>query len=143
MSGMYNVVFGRHPFAKGLLDLLHEADPGFEPGRVRDAWVEIEGDWVTIRVHTRNGGNNRSDDDIAAAIESMTSHPWFVRDEDLDFDSTYADFWFRPPHEEPLPGQYAGQMENLRVALTRLAEPPVDMNERWREAIANIGRTRG
>lgn len=134
---MYNMIFGTQPYAAvltSLLDTVRKTDFG----RRRDAWVEIEGDWLAIRVHTRNGGGNRKDQ--AEAIESMRAHPWFDRDADMGFDPTYADFWFVPPHEVVLPEEFAGAEIDVIQFLSAVAQPPVDMPARWQEAIEQIGK---
>lgn len=136
MGGFYNMVFEAKPYAPALLALLKAADPEVDFGRERDAWVEIQGDWIGIRVHTRNGGTNRASQ--KPAIDSMRAHPWFDRDADQEFDSTYADFWFVPPHQLGLPGEFVEHHDEILEFLTRIAVPPVDMNERWREAIAKL-----
>lgn len=124
MSGLYNVVFGENATGPLLVTLLQNVQP-FEVGRYRDAWVEADGDALSIRVHTRNGGGNREDYDDE--IESMRDHPWFVRDADDNYDYTYADFWFRPD---------LGSLEpDTARALVDLAQPPVDMGARWRAVI--------
>lgn len=146
-GGLYNVLFGRQPDA-GLLLMLLNVVHKTDPGRIRDGWVEIEGDWYSWRIHTRNGGGNREWQ--AKAIESMRSHPWYSRDEDMAFDTTYADFWFTPPRD------WAEQVcavmndgddqdvdpEALRLRIESQAVRPVDMSERWREAIAALDKPR-
>lgn len=122
---LYNAVFGQNPAGPALVDLVHQAQP-IEVGRFRDAWVEHEGDDLLIRVHTRNGGGNREDYDDP----SMQAHPWYVRDEDDDFDSTYADYWFRPDLTALEP--------DVARALVEMAQAPVDMTARWTAAIEAI-----
>lgn len=138
MSGMYKMVFGQQPHLKQLHALLQLVEPT-DFGRLRDMWVEIEGDWLSIRVHTRNGGNNRADQ--KAAIDSMRAHPWFTRDADMGFDNTYADFWFTPPHDSRLadvPGM-SERWTELRQWLSVIAVAPVDMPARWKDAIEALG----
>lgn len=127
MSGLYNLVFGENTYGEALVTLLNDVQ-AVNVGRYRDAWVEAAGDDLMIRVHTRNGGGNREwmDD----AITSMEAHPWYVRDEDDDFDSTYADFWFRPDLTTLDPATARG--------LVDIAQAPVDMTERWQAAIDAI-----
>ncbi len=136
MSGLYNAIFKEHPIAPLVVGLLHEVQE-FDPGRLRDAWVEIAGDWIQLRVHTRNGGGNRESQ--ARAIESMRAHPWYVRDEDMEFDSTYADFYFAPPTDFDQHLQIEGlDVARIRRALVHYAEPAVDMSARWADVIESI-----
>jgi hypothetical protein len=128
MSGLYNVVHGRNPNAAVLHQMLQQVQP-FDAGRLRDAWVEKQSDVVVIRLHTRNGGGNRGD--YQDAITSMIEHPWFAYDEDLEYDNTYADFYFVVPVDNeiiPLP------------ILMTIAVDPVDMSAKWQEAIADLER---
>lgn len=137
MSGMYNMVFGQNPAAPALLGILitrHDFDPG--ECRIRDAWVERHGDAIVIRVHTRIGGGNRPD--YAEAIAVLQAHPWYRDDADMDFDNTYADFYFTvdPAWEWFTEDEDGGK---VLEALVTAAVEPVDMAERWQEAIAAIG----
>jgi hypothetical protein len=125
VSGLYNAVFGSNDFGPALVELVNDRQ-AIDPGRYRDAWVEHEGDRLLIRIHTRNGGGNREDYDDP----SMQAHPWYVRDEDGDFDSTYADYWFAPPLAELDP--------DVAKALVEMAQPPVDVSARWTAAIEAI-----
>lgn len=124
---LYNLVFGQTKYGPALIAMLMERET-FEVGRYRDAWVETDGDALLVRVHTRNGGGNREDYDDE--ITSMQDHPWYVRDADDTFDSTYADFWFRPPLEELDP--------DVARALVKLAQPPVDVAAKWQEVIEKL-----
>lgn len=124
---MYGMVFGQNDQGSALVDLLQGVQP-FEVGRYRDAWVERDGDSPVIRVHTRNGGGNR--ESYEDEIESMQDHPWYVRDADDDFDSTYADFYFRPD-----PAQI--DVDTARH-LVESAGDPVDMGAQWTAAIEAI-----
>lgn len=125
MSGLYGLVLGENHAGPALVALLQERQP-IEVGRYRDAWVEHEGDVLYVRVHTRNGGGNREDYDDP----SMQAHPWYVRDADDDFDSTYCDYWFAPPLAELDP--------KVAEVLVALAQPPVDVGARWQAAIEAI-----
>jgi len=132
MSGLYNLVHGEHPLGQILVDLL-KSKQDVEIGRYRDGWVEHDGDVLLIRIHTRNGGGNREWQ--ADAIESMQAHPWYVRDEDDDFDSTYADFYFAPPLGEIPP--------SVAKVLVECAQAPVDVGARWQAAIDAISKGGG
>lgn len=109
-------------------------------GRFRDAWVEKGEHGLVIAVYTRNGDGNREhieehDDEVAAgpsctctgciATYTLPSHPNYLRDADDEFDSTYATFYFSVPEE-------------YRTALEGLAVEPVNMSQRWRDAIDAI-----
>jgi hypothetical protein len=104
---MYGLIFGQNPasdFLLGILNLTKE-----DVGRFRDCFVTEDGS--QIAVYTRNGGGNRehwSDDKEAGeschcpgcTIEyHLPKHPLYVRDEDDDFDRTYATVYFRVPDE--------------------------------------------
>jgi hypothetical protein len=108
--------------------------------RFRDAWVEKSEDGPVIAVYTRQGGGNREcycDSEperahvpgqcYAACNEALAAHPLYLRDADDDFDRTYATFYFRAP-------------EQWREVLAEAAVEPVNMSERWQEAIDRIGR---
>lgn len=133
---LYAIVHGQEPTGPALVAVLNKVAP-FDPPRYRDAWVEQAGDAIAIRVHTRTGGGNREcwcdgDDHICygEANDAMTLHPWYVMDEDDDFDATYADWYFRV---DP-----AGVDNETMQALVALAQPPVDMGARWQAAIAAL-----
>lgn len=137
---LYNLIHGRNPAAPILLAVLNKVQP-IDVGRFRDAWVEADGDQLVIRVHTRNGGGNRecwcepAEDHwcLVEAIDSMQNHPWYLRDEDDDFDYTYADFYFVVD-----PAATQAIHSELPELLVALAEGPVDVGERWRQAIEAI-----
>ncbi len=88
---MYNMIFGVNPLANILLSVLGLSQSDF--GRFRDAYI-YDG---KIAVYTRCGGGNR--DDYSEVFESMKKHQNFLYDEDDDFDSTYATFYFSFPDE--------------------------------------------
>jgi hypothetical protein len=106
---LYNMLFGVNPFSGILLSML-----GTEPGaipRFRDCFLSDDGQQIVI--YTRTGGGNR---DYYEDAETRRSNfpedfegeetpcgPWnddlrclpgFVRDEDDDFDCTYARFYY-------------------------------------------------
>lgn len=124
---LYALVHGHNQLGPALVNFLQEAQP-FGVGRYRDAWVETDGDDLLIRIHTRNGGGNREDYEPENA--SMQDHPWYVRDADDDFDSTYADFYFKVPLDTIEP--------DIASTLVELAQPPVDVGARWLAAIDAI-----
>lgn len=109
-------------------------------GRFRDAWVEKGEDGPVIAVYTRNGDGNREhieehDDTVVAGMECtctgciatyhLPEHPNYLRDADDEFDPTYATFYFSVPQE-------------YREALGEVAIEPVNMSQRWRDAIDAI-----
>lgn len=50
-----------------------------------------------IIVHTRTGGGNR--ESYEEENDKLTENEYYLRDEDDDFDSTYANWYFRVPEE--------------------------------------------
>ena len=112
MSGLYNVLFGQHGNTENLLAVLG-VNPNDIPRFRSCYWNGSQ-----IVIHTRTGGGNR---DYYENEESCRSNypeyfegdqqptgPWnddlhlipgYTHDEDDDFDSTYADFFYTPPAE--------------------------------------------
>ena len=132
---MYNLVAADgHQNDRGAVLLAALDNPDI--GRFRDAWVE-KGDngEPVIAIYTRNGGGNREcwcdqhpePGCLAAINEALTAHPLYLRDADDDFDCTYATFYFSAPVE-------------LRDALLMVAQEPVNMSERWQDAIDALSR---
>lgn len=97
-----------------------------EVDRFRDCWAEkCDGGSLVVAVYTRIGGTNRRDH--GPCIYALQHNPYYIRDADDSHDSTYATFYFR--------------VENDRSGfLARQAVEPVDMSERWREAIKDLPR---
>lgn len=133
-GGLYNVVFGRRR-ETSVVTLILLMESGYGPGdvglemfgRLRDAWVEeTEDGGLEIRVHTRNGGLNRRDH--VEAILAMRAHPWFDRDLDLEYDSTYADFYFKIPQAAI----------DAAPTFREIAGPRLDVNAAWAEAIRRL-----
>ena len=108
MSGLYNALFATDNMADELLAMLGTSRG--EVPRFRDCYLTEEG----IVIHTRTGGGNRDAyEDEAAWRENfgipddescdgpfnsdLYRLPGFIRDEDCDFDSTYADFYYAVP----------------------------------------------
>lgn len=137
--GLYDVVMGDgHQAERGALLLAVLDNPVV--ARFRDAWVERGEDGPVIAVYTRQGGGNREcycdeygrshalaspRECYAKCNETLAAHPLYISDADDDFDATYATFRFRVPGE-------------MREALADLARDPVDMSERWQEAIDRV-----
>lgn len=95
-------------------------------GRFRDAWIEKGDDGQpVIAIYTRNGGGNR--ESYADVIADLQAHPLYLRDADDDFDATYATFYFRTP-------------DHLVDQFREIAGEPVNMSERWQQAIAAISK---
>ena len=117
---LYDIALGDgNQGARGALLLAILGNP--EPGRFRDAWVEKGDDGEpVISIYTRNGGGNRSD--YAEVISALQAHPLYLRDADDELDSTYATFRFSAPPE-------------ARDVLLATAREPVNMDEKWKEAI--------
>ena len=112
---MYAMIFGESQHADTLLALLGTKKSDFY--RYRDCYLT---DKRQIAVYTRGGGGNRACGCDDATPEERTvefagdrhspgcvrpiqasnrKHPCYLFDEDDDFDSTYATFYFRLPDE--------------------------------------------
>lgn len=89
---LYNMINGVNPATFFILPLLGEKHPDDYP-RFRDCFVTEDNE---IAVYTRVGGGNRNE---GFGEEELQSHPNFLRDEDDDFDSTYATYYFSVPEE--------------------------------------------
>ena len=97
---LYNTLFGGNQAAPILLRIL-----GIEYSeipRFRDCFI----DDGMIVIHTRTGGGNReyydepnSENREGPWNTTMYENPHFQRDEDDDFDRTYANFFFKFPDE--------------------------------------------
>jgi hypothetical protein len=139
---MYGLVFnGQQAQERGRALLAALGFTAFtDVGRYRDSWVERGDDGEpVVAVYTRNGGGNRgcyAEFDMACdghctgcvATKVLPAHPLYLRDRDDDFDSTYATFYFRAPAE-------------WRDQLEEIAQEPVNMSERWQQAIEAVGGT--
>ena len=101
---LYNMMFGNSPLAGITLNALN-LTPNDVP-RFRDAYFEADEDRLVI--YTRTGGGNREyygepdgyygNEDYEGPFNSdLEAHPNYLRDEDDDFDSTYAYFYFSIP----------------------------------------------
>ena len=85
------MLFGMNPDTDKILQLLNKSRDDF--GRFRNVYMS---DGYII-VHTRCGGGNR--ESYEYVFEEMSQHPWYSHDEDDDFDSTYADIYFKVPQK--------------------------------------------
>ena len=106
---MYNLLFGMNDKAEEILKMIGDVPIG----RFRDAWIEDRDGTPVIAIYTRNGGGNRdhwgfnSDDeegmdcDCPGCIQTyrIPSSPYYLDDEDDEFDSTYATNYFGIPPE--------------------------------------------
>lgn len=108
---LYNMVHGMNPLVPLLLALI--GTDQYSIPRFRDCYMNEDGEIV---VHTRTGGGNRSyyeseescrrehpeyfenDDSFPKGPwnEDLRKLPGYLRDEDSDYDSTYANFYFKP-----------------------------------------------
>lgn len=86
---LYNILFGINPDADAILSALHLNKGAIE--RFRDCWIDEEESRIVI--YTRTGGGNRD----YFRNEALTSHPLYQYDEDDEFDSTYARYYFSMP----------------------------------------------
>jgi len=86
------MLHGVNPSTDQILSVLGLSKNDF--GRFRD--VYIRDDYIVV--HTRNGGGNR--DDYRDVFDVISDHPWYEYDEDCDFDSTYADIYFKMPEDQ-------------------------------------------
>lgn len=111
---MYNMIFGMNPDSDKLLQLLGKTQGDF--GRFRSVFVE-DG---FIVVHTRNGGGNR--EDYEDVFDEMSGHPWYSHDADDDFDSTYANIYFRIP-------------EDKMQSYVALLNPGANPHDQWNELL--------
>jgi hypothetical protein len=93
---MYEMMHGVNPFAAYVMGALGFTNPTEQVPRLRDAYVDLEGNLV---VFTRAGGNNRHSTDLYPLVQQLEARPGWLRTEDWDVDSTYAKFVYAPPEE--------------------------------------------
>lgn len=89
MGGMYNAIFGMNHMSDLVLATLGLDRASF--GRFRDVHVG-NGE---IAVYTRCGGGNR--ESYQSMFDRMVEHPNYLRNQDDDFDCTYATVFFSFP----------------------------------------------
>jgi hypothetical protein len=128
---LYNMIHGVNPLAPVLMKMLGAA-PGDVP-RLRDCYFDGE----HIVIYTRTGGGNRdcydsrettdSEDYDGPFNDDVRALPGFVRDEDDDYDSTYASFYFEVPQ----------QFHMLLDKLKSMAQKQTQA-ERWEAALDHI-----
>ena len=131
---LYNMLFGVNPHAPMLLGFL-----GTEPDKIprfRDCYVK---DGMIV-VYTRMGGGNRGHWEYSSDTEAgpncqcagciaehyLPTLPGYVRDEDDDFDCTYASYYYKP---SPEVAKLVEQLSSLS------SESPAD---RWRKLLADM-----
>jgi hypothetical protein len=159
---LYNALFGKNPASGVLLAILglNESDVG----RFRDAYVTEEDGQPVIAIYTRNGGGNRDhyDDEVeegpgcrctgCTITYVLPAMPGYVRDEDDDFDSTYATVYFRPPNDDwrdLLAGlvREGGPGDDFREFVDAMQNPPAEPATRPQklaaDLIASLTRTGG
>ena len=106
----YNMIHGENKDADVLLALLGITRA--DVPRYRDCYWNGE----EIAVYTRTGGGNR--EDYAAENDALTKLPTYLRDEDDDYDSTYATFYF-------------SVSEELKPAVAHLKASDATPEQRW------------
>ena len=133
MMSMYNLIFGQNKHSDLILALLHLKKESV--GRFRDAFI-TNGE---IAVYTRNGGGNREHWDYTydnnegadcpcpgcIITHHLPKHPNYLRDEDDDFDSTYATIYFSIPTE-------------IRELANSLESGNFNPDDRWAEKITTL-----
>lgn len=119
---MYHLIFGQNPMSDVILAVLGLKRD--DVGRFRDCFV-TNGE---IAVYTRNGGGNReAHQDV---FDKLSKHPCYLRDEDDDFDCTYATIYFKFPDE-------------FASDLTKLSNgEKFDPDKRWLDAIEALRAAR-
>jgi hypothetical protein len=133
---MYGAMFGENSASDTILATLELTRK--DVGRFRDAYV-ANGEIV---IYTRNGGGNREcwnwnkdmedgECDCPGCIINyrLPKHPLYIRDEDGEFDSTYATIYFKFPEE------YATALAALDSG------EPWDPDKRWLDLIESIKKT--
>lgn len=109
---LYNLLFGKNAAADVLLATLGFTES--DVPRFRDCFIEND----NIVIYTRTGGGNRDyydseescrdnypeyfdkgDDPTGPWNSNLTNNKFYLYDEDGDYDSTYANFYFRFPDE--------------------------------------------
>lgn len=88
---LYNMLFGKNSNTESILNSLGLKE--YDVERFRDC--RIDSDKQEIWIYTRTGGGNRD----YYPNELLTSNQNYKYDEDDDFDSTYATYYFNYPEE--------------------------------------------
>lgn len=130
---LYNMLHGVNQIALILLAAL-EIEIENIP-RFRDCWYDGE----HIVIYTRTGGGNRlyydskeellenyAEEDYSGPFNSdLRANPSFVKDQDDDYDSTYAEFFFNVP-------------ESLKNLLQYFPVNTESSREKWEKAMEDI-----
>jgi hypothetical protein len=103
------MIFGTDPNAGLFLGII-KVDPRIVP-RFRDCFYNGE----YIIVHTRTGGGNR--EEYKAENQKLRESPLFDHDEDDDYDSTFANFYYRVPEE--LQELFAEKREEIKSPMPK------------------------
>jgi hypothetical protein len=123
MSGLYTALHGENKFADEIMDMIYV--PKDILLRYRDVYVFGN----EAIVYTRNGGNNRMSVGIKVIMESMKSHPNYVRDYDDSFDNTYAYIVYKIPEQFRARAkeieEQQGEVLTVAEKFKRLEEPGV------------------
>lgn len=114
---LYNMLFGQNEKADVILATLGLTKA--DVGRYRDVYLN-NGEIV---VHTRNGGGNR--EYYQDVFDELSDHPCYLRDDDDDFDCTYANIYFSYPEE------YAAELRAIEANT-----PIVTPSEKWQALFA-------
>lgn len=126
---LYNMLFGKNPNTTTILAALNLREGMIE--RFRDVWLDEDENHIVI--YTRTGGGNRE----YYPNKVLTSHPLYIRDEDDDFDSTYAKYYFAMPNLEtvqPPESLRAQTVDVITDALENGIEDAVGLDEACRTA---------
>lgn len=86
---LYNLLFGKNPNTDIILAILKLKENDVQ--RYRDCGFSDDG----IYIYTRTGGGNRDDYEN----EKLVNSPYYLSDEDDEFDCTYATYYFKIPEE--------------------------------------------
>jgi hypothetical protein len=138
---LYNAVFGVNSMAGLLLQILgiHARDIP----RFRDCYLDTTArEKPLIVIYTRTGGGNRAyfdkpgpsiaDEYPGPYNEDLRKLPGFIHDEDDEFDSTYALFYFNVPYEDQgLPQALVSIQDQLGIDSRKPAE-------RFKQLIADL-----
>lgn len=142
---LYNMLFGVNPMA-GILMQAIDLERGQVP-RFRDCYLDETDSESRIAVHTRTGGGNRpfyenleecrsnypeyfggDDDPSGPWNDDLRASPYYLTDEDDDFDATYATFYFRVPDA----------FKSLIATMREISGGTDAPGERWQKLLATL-----
>lgn len=118
---LYNMLFGTNPFSDTLLQMLGITQ--IDVPRFRNCYLNEDGSKIII--HTRTGGGNR--EDYEEDNDALTKVAGYDYDEDDNFDSTYANFYYDVP-----------EVCKSQVALLKDLGAVTDPAARWQEMLADL-----